>query len=185
MDSIAHNEHKTRAEKRVLKWTDLVFWNKKCFELIIKLKTYSMIFWIIYSKPNQAPFSFEGSHLCQLLCFVVKWINHFAHVMNGFQGCLVGLVHWRLIKYDKNPFTLVQNTYKCKGQINVKEHWPQTSSFQRCIPSRYTSLVWWMDPERICIAKRTCWVYHEISHPESFVIVSSPHPPVYDNDNDK
>lgn len=40
------------------------------------------------------------SALCQLLSFVVKRVNDFAHILNCFQGCFVCFVHWRLFKND-------------------------------------------------------------------------------------
>lgn len=48
-------------------------------------------------------------HLCQLLGFVVERVHHFAHVLDGLQGCLIRLVHRRLFEYDQDSFALVQN----------------------------------------------------------------------------
>lgn len=53
---------------------------------------------------------FYRQTLCQLLGFVVERIHHFAHVLNGLQRCLVGLVHHRLVKDDQHTLALVQDT---------------------------------------------------------------------------
>lgn len=54
----------------------------------------------------------HGSALCQLLGFVVKRVDDFAHVLNRFQSCFIRFVHRRLFKYDQDAFALVEDSMK-------------------------------------------------------------------------
>lgn len=51
-------------------------------------------------------------HLCQLLCFVVKRVHNFAHVLNRFQSCFICFVHWRFFKDDQHTLTLVEDSWR-------------------------------------------------------------------------
>lgn len=59
-------------------------------------------------------------YLCELLGFVVERVHDFAHILNCFQGCLICFVHWRLLKYNQDPFTLVKDS--CDSVINILQH---------------------------------------------------------------
>lgn len=70
-------------------------------------------------------------HLCQLLGFVVERVHHFAHVLNGFQGCLVRFVHRRLFEYDQHSFALVEDP--CGGgATNTTSERDEVSAVQVC-----------------------------------------------------
>lgn len=51
------------------------------------------------------------TYLCQLLSFVVQRVHNFAHVLDGFKSCLIGLINRRLLKYNQNSLSLVKDAY--------------------------------------------------------------------------
>lgn len=89
----------------------------------------------------------------KLFGFTVQGIHNFSHFVNQLQCVLVCFIHWRFVKHDQHPRSLIQDSWKMRPKIY------KLSSEKNLVRSFvYKTLSNWMMAWQLSSARAFFWL---------------------------